>query len=58
LVEQAVSQLRATASVLVTIQQQIGVLVASLSKYHTAMQIFDVISALGSQIIAKIGDVR
>ena len=58
LVEQAVSQLRATSSALAAIQQQMGVLAASLPEYHVVMQMFGVGPALGPQLMAEIGDVR
>jgi len=58
LVEQAVSQLRATSVALATIQQQMGTLAASLPEYHIVMQMFGVGPALGPQLMAEIGDVR
>ena len=58
LIEQAVFQLRATSSAIATIQQQMGVLAASLPEYHVVMQMFGVGPALGPQLMAEIGDVR
>jgi len=58
LVEQAVSQLRATATALAVIQQQMRTLAASLPEHDVVMQMFGVGSALGPQLIAEIGDVR
>ena len=58
LVEQAVSQIRATSFALAVIQKQMGVLAASLPEYHIVMQMFGVGPALGPQLMAEIGDVR
>ena len=58
LVEQAISQLRATASALAAIQQQMDALAASLPEYEVVMQMYGVGPALGPQLMAEIGDVR
>jgi len=58
LVEQAVSQLRATATALAVIQQKMEALAASLPEHQVVMQMFGVGPALGPQLMAEIGDVR
>lgn len=58
LVEQAVSQLRATSSALAALKQEMQALAISLPEYPTVMQMFGVGSTLGPQLMAEIGDVR
>ena len=58
LVEQAISQLQATACALAKLQHQMGELAASLPEYDIVMQMFGVGPALGPQLMAEIGDVR
>lgn len=58
LVEQAVSQLRATSSALVALRQEMQTLAASLPEYPVVMKMFGVGPVLGPQLMAEIGDVR
>ena len=58
LVEQAVSQLRATSSALATLRQEMQTLAASLPEYPVVMKMFGVGPVLGPQLMAEIGDVR
>ena len=58
LVEQAVSQLRATSSALAALRQKMQTLAASLPEYPVVMQMFGVGPAFGPQLMAEIGDVR
>lgn len=58
LVEQAVSQLRATSSALAALRSEMQSLAASLPEYPVVMGMFGVGPALGPQLMAEIGDVR
>ena len=58
LVEQAVSQLRATSAALAALKQEMQSLAASLPEYPVVMEMFGVGPTLGPQLIAEIGDVR
>ena len=58
LVEQAVFQLRATASSLAALRQEMQTLAASLPEYPVVMKMFGVGPVLGPQLMAEIGDVR
>ena len=58
LVEQAVSQLRATSISLTALRNEIQSLAASLPEYPIVMRMFGVGPALGPQLMAEIGDVR
>jgi transposase len=58
LVEQAVSQLRATSSALAALKQEMNALASQLPEYPIAMGMFGVGPALGPQLMAEIGDVR
>lgn len=58
LVEQAVSQLKATSAALATLKQEMQTLASSLPEYPVVMAIFGVGPALGPQLMAEIGDVR
>ena len=58
LVEQAVSQLRATSATLAALKWEMQSLAASLPEYPVVMQMFGVGPALGPQLMAEIGDVR
>ena len=58
LVEQAVSQLRATSAALATLKQQMQTLASMLPEYPVVMDMFGVGPSLGPQLIAEIGDVR
>lgn len=58
LVEQAISQLRATSSALATLKQEMLTLAAQLPEYPVVMEMFGVGPALGPQLMAEIGDVR
>ena len=58
LVEQAVSQLRATSSALATLRREMQALAASLPEYPVVMKMFGVGPVLGPQLMAEIGDVR
>lgn len=58
LVEQAVSQLRATATALASLKQKMQSLAASLPEYPVVMKMYGVGPALGPQLMAEIGDVR
>lgn len=58
LVEQAVSQLSATTSAMVALQQQMQALAATLPEYPVVMRMFGVGPTLGPQLMAEIGDVR
>jgi transposase len=58
LVEQAVSQLRATSAALATLKQEMNVLASQLPEYPIVMGMFGVGPALGPQLMAEIGDVR
>lgn len=58
LVQQAVSQLRATSSALAALRQEMQTLAATLPEYPVVMRMFGVGPALGPQLMAEIGDVR
>ena len=58
LVEQAVSQLKATSSALAALKQEMQTLAAQLPEYPTVMGMFGVGPTLGPQLMAEIGDVR
>ena len=58
LVEQAVSQLKATSSALAALKQEMQTLAAQLPEYPVVMEMFGVGPTLGPQLMAEIGDVR
>lgn len=58
LVEQAVSQLRATSTALAALKQEMQKLAAVLPEYPVVMQMYGVGPALGPQLMAEIGNVR
>lgn len=58
LVDQAVSQLKATSTALAALKQEMNTLAASLPEYPVVMEMFGVGPALGPQLMAEIGDVR
>ena len=58
LVEQAVSQFRATSAALATLRQEMQSLASQLPEYPVVMEMFGVGPALGPQLMAEIGDVR
>ena len=58
LVEQAISQLRATSATLAALKQEMQSLAASLPEYPVVMGMFGVGPVLGPQLMAEIGDVR
>ena len=58
LVEQAVSQLRATSAALAALKLEMQSLASSLLEYPMVMRMFGVGPALGPQLMAEIGDVR
>ncbi len=58
LVEQAVSQLRATSAALAALKLEMQTLASSLPEYPVVMKMFGVGPALGPQLMAEIGDVR
>ena len=58
LVEQAVSQLKATSAALAALKQEMQVLSSRLPEYPVVMGMFGVGPALGPQLMAEIGDVR
>lgn len=58
LVEQAVSQLRATSAALAALQQEMQMLAVSLPEYSVVMGMYGVGPTLGPQLMAEIGDVR
>ena len=58
LVEQAVSQLRATSSALATLRQEMLDLASTLPEFPVVMDMFGVGPTLGPQLMAEIGDVR
>ena len=57
LVEQAVSQLRATSAALAALKQELQMLASQLPEYPVAMEMFGVGPVLGPQLMAEIGDV-
>lgn len=58
LVEQAVSQLKATSTALAALKQEMQSLSSQLPEYPVVMKMFGVGPTLGPQLIAEIGDVR
>lgn len=58
LVEQAVSQLKATSTALAALKQEMQSLSSQLPEYPVVMEMFGVGPTLGPQLIAEIGDVR
>lgn len=58
LVEQAISQLRATSAALAALRAEMQSLASSLPEYPVVMQMFGVGPTLGPQLMAEIGDVR
>lgn len=58
LMEQAVSQLRATSAALAALQKEMQCMAAALPEYNTVMQMFGVGPSLGPQLMAEIGDVH
>ena len=58
LVEQAVSQLRATSAALAALKHEMQSLASMLPEYPAVMDLFGVGLTLGPQLIAEIGDVR
>lgn len=58
LVEQAVSQLRATSAALAALKLEMQSLASSLPEYPVVMRMFGVGPELGPQLMAEIGDVR
>ena len=58
LVEQAVSQLKATSTALAALRQEMKVLASRLPEYPAVMEMFGVGPTLGPQLMAEIGDVR
>ena len=58
LVEQAISQLRATSAALAALKAEMQSLAASLPEYPVVMGMFGVGPSLGPQLMAEIGDVR
>lgn len=58
LVEQAISQLRATSAALAALKQEMQALAAQLPEYPVVMGMFGVGPTLGPQLMAEIGDVR
>lgn len=58
LVEQAVSQLRATSVTLAALKQEMLSLSSQLPEYPVVMKMYGVGPALGPQLMAEIGDVR
>lgn len=58
LVEQAISQLRATSAALAALKQEMQSLAASLPEHPVVMGMFGVGPSLAPQLMAEIGDVR
>ena len=58
LMEQAVSQLRATSAALAALKQEMQTLASMLPEYPVVMDMFGVGPTLGPQLVAEIGDVR
>lgn len=56
--EQTVFQLQTTATALAVLKQEMQALSSQPPEYPVAMEMFGVGPALGSQLIAEIGDVR
>jgi transposase len=58
LVQQAISQLNATAAALTALKAEMQCLAAMLPEYPVVMKMFGVGASLGPQLMAEIGDVR
>ena len=58
LVEQAVSQLKATSAAIAVLKREMQSLASRLPEYPAVMSMFGVGPSLGPQLIAEIGDVR
>lgn len=58
LVQQAVSQLKATSAALAALKHEMQSLASQLPEYPVVMDMFGVGPSLGPQLIAEIGDVR
>lgn len=58
LLEQAVSQIRASSKALVALDERMRKLAETLPEYPVVMEMYGVGSRLGSQLMAEIGDVR
>lgn len=58
LVEQAVSQLKATSTALAALRQEMQTLASQLPEYPVVMGMFGVGPTLGPQLMAEIGDAR
>lgn len=58
LVEQAVSQLRATSCALAALKKEMQKLASTLPEYPVVMKMFGVGPTLGPQLMAEIGDIR
>ena len=58
LVEQAVSQLKATSAALAALKQEMQTLASKLPEYPVVMEMYGVGPTLGPQLMAEIGDVR
>ena len=58
LVEQAVSQLKATSAAIAVLKREMQSLASRLPEYPVVMSMFGVGPSLGPQLIAEIGDVR
>lgn len=58
LVEQAVSQLKATSAALAALRQEMKELASRLPEYPVVMEMFGIGPVLGPQLMAEIGDVR
>lgn len=58
LVKQAISQLQIPSATLAALKQEMQYLAAYMPKYPVVMEMFDVGSALGPQLMAEIGNVR
>lgn len=58
LVEQAVSQLKATSVALAALKQEMLTLSSQLPEYPVVMKMYGIGPALGPQLMAEIGDVR
>lgn len=58
LVEQAISQLRATSTAISVLQKEMQSLASTLPEYPVVMRMYGVGPSLGPQLMAEIGDVR
>ncbi len=58
LVEQAISQLRATSFAVAALKKEMQTLASSLPEYPVVMKMFGVGPTLGPQLMAEIGDIR